>query len=199
MDLPGAERLARCHQLVAGGEDGDDGTAPNLDARRSPARRAPRSWPTTAAPAAAQPGLAPTRVVAERPHECPDRRSPAVGRDPPPPSRRPRRGITASAPGGIGAPVMIRTVVPGDHASASAPRRRRPRRPARSSPGASAARRAKPSIDELANGGTSTSAVTLQRRRHAAGRLEQRNVLPPRSVGRGPGSGRGPPRRRASG
>ena len=74
-------------------------------------------------------------------------------------------GTTASAPSGTGAPVMMRTAVPGrasrDRRAPPRSRRRSAAPPAqRPSPSTSAARTAKPSICELRNGGRAIGDVT---------------------------------------
>ena len=64
-------------------------------------------------------------------------------------------GTTVSAPPGIGAPVMIRTAVPGSHRWSRRPAGARLADHAQRDLGVSAARTAKPSMAEFANGGTS--------------------------------------------
>ena len=157
---PGPSGSPGADQLVAGRQDRDDRPPPHLDRRRCRATPAPRS--SAAVSGAGQADLvAGPRVVGRGAHVR-ARRSPR--RD----STRRRRppsasstGTTASAPGGIGAPVMIRTAVPGSTAGSDAIAGRDLAGQRAACPGASAARTAKPSIAELANGGTSTAATTF--------------------------------------
>ena len=156
---PGRERRRALDQLVAGGQHADPG---------------PRERPHLGHAELSQHAEVGGReLVAGRQHLLAGlRSSPAARRWLPgstatsmrtarPPSSRSVRSTmtTASAPAGIGAPVMMRTAspAPSDRSAGLPGRQRRPPRGSvTGAPAVSAARTAKPSMAVLANGGTAS-------------------------------------------
>ncbi len=154
VDLPGLERLARPAKLGSRREDGGP--------------RAPASTTTSATPAAASaPSCAGRRRVPASTTTSPRRTSPPEGRMLAPTatgsdssivlsfSTTYSKGMTASAPAGTTPPVAIPIASPSSSdLPAGLPAGMRSRTGSR--PGVSLDRRAKPSIAELSNGGSST-------------------------------------------
>ena len=197
---PGASGAGAVDQLVAGGQHADPGPG---DARRRPRRPTLASTPRWAGREHRARGddhvARPRRRRRAGARGCPRARPPRTSTPSSPSGASVRSTITtASAPGGIGAPVMMRTASPGPTVAVGRRARRRGCRRPRGGPGASsaapavsAARTAKPSIAVLSNGGTASaaataSAVTQPERvgeRHAAG--AERAARRPRTCGPG--------------
>ena len=161
---PGPSGAGAVDQLVAGGQHADPGPAARRAHRRSAdagqhaevgrrSARCPRS--TTASPACTSSPAGRTAAARRRPRTSTLDRV-AVGRS------VCSTITTASAPAGIGAPVMIRMAWPGPTVGVGAvPAGQRADDVSAdrgAAGGSSAARTAKPSIAVLANGGTASSA-----------------------------------------
>ena len=164
-DLTGRKRAAALDELVAGRDHADPRPAGTPARGRTRATRAPRdapdgsrvcggktrspAWTSLPARRTASPGLH-RRTDQHRPVVCASRSSSTI--------------TTASAPGAIAAPVMMRTARPARPRGSAERRPRACRRP-RGAPASPKTRRrcprprtAKPSTAVLSNGGTSSGA-----------------------------------------